>query len=78
MNPIDYILEHKKPVSAFLILGGTGLIMEHLFAYGGFDLLDFWGHEYLGAFFVIVGLFLSTKWHQWDTLELKKLKNWRR
>ena len=65
----------KKPVSAALIMGGTGLMMEHLFTYNGFDLLDFWGHEYLGAFFVIFGFLLSVKWEQWSEMKLWKLKN---
>ena len=55
----------KKPVSAALIMGGTGLMMEHLFTYDGFDLLDFVGHEYYGLAMIIAGFLLSMKWGQW-------------
>ena len=68
----------KKPISAALIMGGTGLMMEHLFTYDGFDLLDFWGHEYVGLGLIGLGFLLSMKWGQWDELDLKKIKNWLR
>lgn len=68
----------KKPISAFLIMGGSGLMMEHLFTFGGFDLLDFWGHEYLGLGMIITGMLLSMKWFQWETLNLKNIRNWLR
>ena len=70
--------DYKKPISAFLIMGGTGLLLEHLFSYNGFDLLDIQGHETYGLIMIAVGFALSVKWKQWDTLNLKKLKNWRR
>lgn len=66
----------KKPISAALIMAGTGLLLEHLFTYGGFDLLDFWGHEYLGAGLIIVGFLLSMKWGQWKELKLWNIRNW--
>ena len=68
----------KKPVSAMLIGGGSYLLLEHLFEYEGFDLLDFWGHEYLGLGMIITGFFLSMKWHQWKELKLNNIKNWLR
>lgn len=70
------INKYKKPISAALIMGGTGLMMEHLFSYDGFDLLDFWGHEYLGFGLITLGFLLSIKWKQWDEMDLKKIKNW--
>ena len=66
----------KKPISAALIGGGSCLMLEHLFEFGGFDLLDFWGHEYLGFGLTVIGFLLSMKWHQWDSLNLKNPKNW--
>ena len=66
----------KKPVSAALIMGGTGLMMEHLFTFDGFDLLDFWGHEYLGLGMIVAGLLVSTKWRQWKELGLHNIRNW--
>ena len=68
----------KKPVSAFLIMGGAGLMMEHLFTFDGFDLLDFWGHEYVGLGMVVIGLLVSMKWAQWYELKLWKIRNWLR
>jgi len=68
----------KKPISAALIMGGTGLMMEHLFTYDGFDLLDFWGHESLGLVMIIVGFLLSVKWGQWKELKLHNIRNWLR
>lgn len=72
----QFIEYSKKPISAFLIMGGCALMMEHLFTFGGFDLLDFWGHEYVGMGLVAAGFFLSMKWEQWDSLDLHKFKNW--
>ena len=66
----------KKPISAFLIMGGTGLLLEHLFTYGRFDLLDFWGHEYLGIGFIISGFLLSIDWKQWSEMKLNDIRNW--
>lgn len=57
-------------------MGGAGLIMEHLFTYDGFDLLDFAGHEYYGLGMILLGFFLSMKWDQWGSLDLKKFRNW--
>lgn len=68
----------KKPVSAFLIMGGTGLMLEHLFSFGGFDLLDFWGHEYLGGAMIAAGFLVSVKWGQWKDLKLSNVRNWLR
>lgn len=68
----------KKPISAALIMGGTGLMMEHLFTYDGFDMLDWWGHEYVGGLMILTGFLLSMKWGQWKSLNLKDPRNWLR
>ena len=65
----------KKPISAMLIMGGTGLLLEHLFTYDGFDLLDWWGHETVGIVMIIIGFLLSIKWRQWKEMKLWKIKN---
>jgi hypothetical protein len=68
----------KKPVSAALIMAGAGLLLEHLFTFGGFDLLDFWGHEYFGLALILTGFGISIKWRQWTTLKLWNIRNWLR
>ena len=35
---------YRKLTSGLLIVGGAFLMTEHLFTFGGFDLLDFIGH----------------------------------
>lgn len=66
----------RKPISAGLIMGGGGLILEHLFEFGHFDVLDFWGHEFLGLGLIIAGFLISTEWSQWKSMNLKNVKNW--
>jgi len=65
----------KKPLSAMLIMGGTGLLLEHLFTFDGFDMADWWGHEYAGMGLIIAGFLLSIKWGQWTELKLWIFKN---
>lgn len=67
---------YKKLISALLIIGGSFLLLEHLFMFEGFDLLDFAGHEYYGIAMIIVSILLSMKWHQWHDLKLINPKNW--
>lgn len=67
---------YKKLISLLLIVGGSALMIEHLFAYEGFDLLDFIGHEYYGLGMIILALLISMKWEQWKTLDLKDPRKW--
>jgi len=67
---------YKKLASGGLIVCGSFLLLEHLFQYNGFDLLDFSGHEYLGILMIIAAFLLSMKWHQWRSLKLWNPKNW--
>jgi len=69
---------YKKLISAGLIILGAFLMLEHLFMFGGFDLLDFIGHEYYGLAMIIAGFLLSMKWDQWKTLNLKDPRKWLR
>ena len=78
LNIIETIKTFHKPISAALIGGGSCLMLEHLFTYNGFDLLDIQGHETYGLILIAVGFILSIKWEQWDSLNLKDIKNWRR
>jgi len=68
-------MANKKTISAILIITGTGLLLEHLFSYGGYDLLDWIGHEYYGIALILAGFLLSIKWKQWKEMKLWKLKN---
>ena len=67
---------YKKLISMFLIVGGSALMLEHLFMYEGFDLLDFIGHEYFGLGMIIAAFLLSMKWGQWKEMDLHIIKNW--
>ncbi len=67
---------YKKLVSGGLIVLGSFLMLEHLFQFDGFDLLDFIGHEYYGLGMIIIGFLLSMKWGQWKELKLRNPKNW--
>lgn len=67
---------HRKLASGLLIIGGTFLMLEHLFTYGRFDVLDFIGHEYYGLGMIITGFLLSVAWSQWKSMDLKHFKNW--
>ena len=67
---------YKKLVSGGMIVLGSFLLLEHLFQYDGFDLLDFIGHEYYGLAFIGAGFLLSMKWAQWNTMNLRNWRNW--
>ena len=76
---IDKLLPYyKKLTSALLIVSGSFLMLEHLFTFGCFDLLDFIGHEYYGLTMIIIGFLLSIDYKQWNTLNLSNIKNWLR
>ena len=67
---------HKRLLSGMLIVSGAFLMLEHLFMYEGFDLLDFVGHEYYGLGMIIIGFLISIKWSQWKSMNLKNFRNW--
>lgn len=50
---------YKKLSSYVCILVGSGLLLEHLFTWGGFDLLDLFGHEWYGIILIIIGFIIS-------------------
>ena len=66
---------YKNLVSLVLIVSGSALIIEHIFKYGGTDLMDWIGHEYYGLAMIIIGFLLSMKWNQWTELKLWIFKN---
>ena len=67
---------YKKLIGAGMIVLGAFLMLEHLFQFGGFDMLDFIGHEYYGVGLILGALLLCMKWGQWKELELWKIGNW--
>lgn len=72
---IPYI---KKMVSGLLIVGGTFLLLEHLFNFTGFD-LEIIGHEYWGLGMIIIAFLLSIKWKQLPALlEAVKKREWKK
>lgn len=74
---LDKLLPYyRKIVSGFLIVGGSFLLLEHLFTFGCFDLLDFIGHEYYGLAMIITGFLVSIDYKQWNKLDLNKFRNW--
>ena len=68
---------YKKIGGGLLIVGGTFLLVEHLFQFGGFD-LELVGHEWYGLAMIGGGVVLNLKWKQLPKL-LKAIRerNWR-
>ena len=58
------------------IVGGSFLLMEHLFAFGGFD-IELLGHEYYGIILIVIGFLLNVKYSQIPKLlQAIKNRNW--
>ena len=55
---MNYITkEFKKLTSMAFIIIGAFLMLEHIYSYGGIHLLDFLGHEWIGIYFILTGIF---------------------
>ena len=68
----------KKMISGLLIVGGSFLLIEHLFTFQGFD-IEIIGHEIIGLGMIITALLLSLKWKQLPVfIEAIKKKEWRK
>lgn len=67
---------YRKLVAATLFIVGAFLSLEHLFQFGGFDLLDIIGHETYGFALILLAILVGTKWEQWETLKLWNWRNW--
>ena len=67
---------YKKVTGGLLIVGGTFLLMEHLFQFSGFD-IELLGHEYYGLGLIAAGFAMNLKISQLKGL-LKAIKehNW--
>ena len=58
----DAKIKYYKKLGSFIcILVGSGLLIEHLFTWQEFNLLDFFGHEWYGIILIIIGFILSGK-----------------
>ena len=59
---MDYIArEWKKLGSMSLVLVGSLLILEHIYTYGGIELVDILGHEWFGIILIVLGLFVANR-----------------
>ena len=54
---------YKKLIGGLLIIGGSALMLEHLFNFGGFD-IEILGHEFYGIAMIVIGYLLCMKWEQ--------------
>ena len=54
--------EWKKLGSMVLIGSGAFLLLEHIYTYGGIDLLDILGHEWMGIVLVVFGVLVANRW----------------
>ena len=60
---LEYInKEWKKLGSMSFIILGTFLILEHIYTYGGIDLYDFLGHEWIAIVLLITGILTANRW----------------
>ena len=68
----------KKMISGLLIVGGSFLILEHLFSFSGFD-IEVIGHEWIGLGMIIIAFLLSIKLKQIPAvLEAIRKREWKK
>ena len=64
----------KKVFGTLAILGGTFLVVEHIWSWGEVAFFDFIGHEWLGVILIIFGIILNTNFSRARlSAELRKL-----
>ena len=51
----------RKLISLIMIVCGFTLLVEHLMVWGGFDIGDWWGHEWYGIILIIIGFIISLR-----------------
>lgn len=54
---------YRKLISGLLIIGGSFLLLEHLFTFEGFD-IELIGHEFFGLAMIAIAFLVSIKWKQ--------------
>jgi len=53
---------YRKLVSAWLVILGSFLLLEHIMSWGGTDLWDLgYGHEWYGLLLIIAGFLVALK-----------------
>ena len=68
----------KKMISGLLIVGGSFLLLEHLFQFQGFD-IELIGHEYIGFGMIVAAILIKIKWKQLPAiLEAIKKHEWKK
>ena len=67
---------YRKLISTCMISVGSFLIIEHIWTFGGLDVMDLIGHESLGLGLIIFVFLWNTKWHQLKELKLWNPRNW--
>ena len=59
---MNYIKKEWKKLGSMSLIGvGSFLIIEHIYTYGGIELLDILGHEWLGILLIISGIVCANK-----------------
>ena len=60
---MEYIKKEWKRLGSISLIGvGAFLLIEHIYTYGGVDLWDLLGHEWLGIVLVLVGILTANRW----------------
>ena len=63
MMKLGYMKKEFKKLGSIGLIGfGTFLLIEHIYSYGGIDLWDLLGHEWLGIILVISGILSANRW----------------
>jgi hypothetical protein len=73
---MDKIKYYKKLISLVCITSGTGLLLEHLFTWGEFNLLDIpFSHDLYGLILIFIGFLVSGVWSKGEKLEDKETED---
>ena len=59
---MNYIKKEWKKLGSMSLVGvGSFLILEHIYTYGGIELVDILGHEWFGILLIITGLICANR-----------------
>ena len=69
---MEYIKREIKKLGSMSLIGvGSFLILEHIYTYGGIDLFDLLGHEWMGIVLISVGILTANKWGRLKLVDAK-------